>query len=230
VSGETIASGLAATRARIAAACARAGRRPDEVTLVAVSKTHPASAVAEAALAGQAHFGENRVQEARAKIPDAPPGLVWHLVGSLQRNKARDAAALFSWVHSLDSLELGRELDRRLGALGKRMEALVEVRLSPAAGRAGVEPEGAADLVRGLLTLPNLSVRGMMGMPPPDPDPEAARLPFRALGALRREVAERLGLERFDQLSMGMSLDLEPAVEEGATLVRVGAAIFGRRG
>jgi pyridoxal phosphate enzyme (YggS family) len=224
-----LAGNLAAVRGRIERACRRAGRDPGEVTLVAVSTTHPPEAVAAAAAAGLLHFGENRVQEARDKIPRCPPGLTWHLVGSLQKNKVRDAARLFSWVHSVDSLELGRAIDCRMPPGEGRMQVLVEVKLSPEETKHGVPPQEARDLVAGLSGLPRLELRGLMTIAPLDGDPEAARGCFRRLAALGREIRDGLGLPSFDQLSMGMSHDLEIAVEEGATLVRVGTALFGGR-
>ncbi len=224
-----IAAGLAATRERISLACRRAGREPASVTLVAVSKTHPADAVVEAAAAGQVHFGENRVQEAREKIPRCPEGLVWHLVGHLQTNKARDAARLFSWIHSVDSVALAVELDRRLDGSGRLIEVLLEVKLAAEASKQGVPPERLAGLAGTVAALGNLRLRGLMTMPPLEAQGESARPYFRELAGLRGEIGARLGLPAFDQLSMGMSGDVEAAVEEGATLVRVGTSIFGAR-
>lgn len=225
----SVAGNLDEVRGLIAAAARRAGRDPAAVRLVAISKTHPAALVAEAAAAGQLDFGENRVQEAREKIPLAPPGLAWHLVGHLQTNKAREAARLFDWVHSLDSLDLARQLDRRAGEAGRRINVLVEVKLSPEESKNGVPPELVEELLRELAGLSHLESRGLMTMPPLVAAGEEARPWFRELARLRLHLAERLGLERFDQLSMGMSGDFAAAIEEGATMVRVGTAIFGQR-
>ncbi len=225
----SIASDLAATRERISLACLRAGREPASVTLVAISKTHPADAVVEAAAAGQVHFGENRVQEAREKVLRCPEGLVWHLVGHLQTNKARDAVRLFSWIHSVDSVPLAVELDRRLEGSGRLIEVLLEVKLAAEASKQGVPPERLAELAGTVAALGNLRLRGLMTIPPLEAQGESARPYFRELARLRGEIGARLGLPAFDQLSMGMSGDVEAAVEEGATLVRVGTSIFGAR-
>ncbi len=224
-----VAERLREVRERIGRAALRSGRRPGEVTLVAVAKTFPPAAVAEAAGAGQVNFGENRVQEAARKIPLSPAGLVWHLVGHLQGNKVKAAAGLFPWIHAVDSLDLARALDAGLASLGRRANVLVEVKLSPEESKYGVPPGEARALVERMRPLAALDARGLMTMPPLDPEPEAARPFFRALAALRAEMARDLGLPLFDQLSMGMSGDFEVAVEEGATLVRVGTAIFGER-
>jgi pyridoxal phosphate enzyme (YggS family) len=225
----SIGVNLAGARDRIVRACARCGRDPSAVTLVAVSKTHPAGAVIEAAAAGQVHFGENRVQEAREKIPACPGGLVWHLVGHLQSNKARDAARLFAWVHSIDSATLAVELDRRLEGSGRSMEVLLEVKLADEETKRGAAPETVRELAGEVARLKNLRLRGLMTIPPLEAQGEEARPYFRELARLRGEIAAGLGLPAFDQLSMGMSGDVEAAVEEGATLVRVGTAIFGAR-
>jgi pyridoxal phosphate enzyme (YggS family) len=225
----TVSERLREVRTRIERAALRSGRPPEKVTLVAVAKTFPPSAVAEAAGAGQIHFGENRVQEASRKIPLSPAGLVWHLVGHLQGNKVKAAAGLFTWVHAVDSPDLARALDGRLAALGRKASVLVEVKLSPEESKFGVPPEEARRLVEEMILLPRLAVRGLMTMPPLNPEPEAARPYFRTLAGLAGEMARILGQPSFDQLSMGMSGDFEVAVEEGATMVRIGAAIFGER-
>ncbi|HEY8370566.1 MAG TPA: YggS family pyridoxal phosphate-dependent enzyme [Thermodesulfobacteriota bacterium] len=232
---------LSAVRARIDAAARRAGRDPAEVRLVAVSKLQPVSALAEALLAGQTCFGENYVQEAVAKQaalaehPDpavrrAAAGAEWHLVGPLQRNKARDAVRHFALVHSVDRESLGEALARRAEAEGRSLPILVQVNISGEATKAGVAPEEAARLIERLLDLPGLSVRGLMAIPAPASSPEAARAPFAAMRQLRDRLVEA-GLPRtaLAELSMGMSDDFEVAVEEGATLVRVGTALFGQR-
>jgi pyridoxal phosphate enzyme (YggS family) len=225
----SVAENLTVIRSRLEGACRRNERDPGGVVLVAVGKNFPAAMIREAAEAGQRHFGENRVQEARDKIPGSPGGLTWHMVGPLQKNKARYAARLFHWIHSVDSPELARLLDRRLEIEGRRMEALVEVKLSAEDSKFGLPREGITGVVREMTGLANLRVRGLMTMPPYDPDPEVSRPYFRELRGMALEIREKLGRDDFDQLSMGMSQDFEVAVEEGATMVRIGTAIFGQR-
>lgn len=251
----SIAENLEQVRARIDDACRKAGRDPAAVTLVAVSKTMPAERVREAIEAGATDLGENYVQEAQAKIqslgsihsdgargPMNDPGgaeqgslsgqaVRWHFIGHLQRNKAKYVARLFDMVQSVDSLALARELDRRAGAAHRRLPVLIEVNLSGEETKFGTEEAGALELVRGIAALEHLDVRGLMTMPPFFDDPEDSRPYFIQL----RDLAERIrseGIERasMDELSMGMSSDFEVAIEEGATIVRVGTAIFGPRG
>ena len=225
----SLAERLAAVRARIDAAARRVGRDPSGVTLVAVSKTHPAEAVREALAAGQALFGENRVQEAEGKIP-LVPGARWHLVGRLQRNKARRAVELFELIHSVDSPRLAETLDRLGQERGRAVEALVEINVGGEASKGGFAPDEFLAALDELAGRPGLLVRGLMTVPPPVADPEEARPYFRRLVALGREAAARaLPNVVVEQYSMGMSDDFEVAVEEGATLVRVGTAIFGAR-
>ena len=228
--GAGIAARLAEVRVRIAEAEARAGRSPGGVLLVAVSKTVPPAAVAAAVAAGQRVFGENRVQEAVAKAAACGPGPVWHLIGHLQRNKAKEAARLFDVVESLDSSELAGDLDRRAREAGRRLRVLVQVKLGGEATKSGVVPEAAPALIEAAARLPHLDVAGLMTIPPPSPTPEGSRPWF----ALLRELRERWdgtccprGTLR--ELSMGMSDDYEVAIDEGATIVRVGTAIFGSR-
>ena len=224
-----LARALAQVRYRIAAACARARRNPGEVRLVAVSKTVPAERVREVLACGQAVFGENRVQEALAKIPEVGAGATWHLVGHLQRNKARHAVGAFELIHSVDDLELAEEIDRRAAARGIVQAVLVQLNLSGEATKSGAEASAAVELVAGMKAMPHLDVRGLMTIPPPEEDPEASRPWFRALRELRDRAAEAVG-SPLPELSMGMTGDFEVAVEEGATLVRIGTAIFGSRG
>ncbi len=227
-----IAERVAAVRERIARAAERALRSPAEVKLVAVSKTHPAEAVRAAFAAGVRDFGENRVQEAEPKIAATPDlvaaGACWHLVGHLQSNKARRAAALFGLVQSIDSLELALRLARAGEESGRTLRGLVEVDLAGEAAKFGL-PEG--ELVPALQTLrgrAGLRLEGLMLLPPFLEDKDALRPFFRRLRALRdRALGE--GLLASGELSMGMSHDFEAAVEEGATMVRVGTAIFGDR-
>ena len=225
-----IAERVAAVRDRIARAAERASRPPADVTLVAVSKTHAPEAVRAAFAAGVRDFGENRVQEAEPKIAATPDlaGACWHLVGHLQSNKARRAAALFGLVQSIDSVEIGERLARAGDESGRPVRGLVQVDLAGEASKFGL-PE--AELLPALAALrgrPGLRLEGLMLLPPFLEDPEAVRPFFRRLLALGdRAFGE--GLLAAGELSMGMSHDFEAAVEEGATLVRVGTAIFGER-
>jgi pyridoxal phosphate enzyme (YggS family) len=223
-----IAVRLASVRARVAEACARTGRDPRSVRLVAVSKTVPAAGVAEAIAAGQTLFGENRVQEALAKMSATGPGATWHLVGHLQKNKARQAAGAFELIHGIDDRELAVELDRRAAAKAIRQPVLVQANLAGEATKSGVDEEGLMPLLAEVSGLPHLDVRGLMIIPPPDANPEASRPWFRRLSELRDRAVSLLG-RPLPELSMGMTDDFEVAVEEGATLVRVGRAIFGER-
>ena len=223
------AASLAEVRGRIEDACARSGRDPGAVALVAVSKTFPAERVRELLEAGQAVFGENRVQEALEKIPLVGTGARWHLVGHLQRNKARHAVGAFELIHSVDEEELASEIDRRAPARGIVQAVLVQANLSREATKSGLDALGVLALLDALAPLPHLDVRGLMTIPPFADDPEASRPWFAELRALRDLAERRLG-RRLPDLSMGMSDDFEVAVEEGATLVRVGRALFGERG
>jgi len=226
-----IAERVLAVRERIARAAERASRSPADVTLVAVCKTHPAEAVREAFAAGVRDFGENRVQEAEPKIQATSDlvGARWHLVGHLQSNKARRAAALFGLVQSIDSVELGERLARAGEESGRALRGLVEVDLAGEASKFGV-PEGELMAALGALAgRSGLRLEGLMVLPPLSDDVEAVRPFFRRLRELRdRALGE--GLLESGELSMGMSQDFEVAIEEGATLVRGGTAIFGERG
>ena len=225
-----IAENLKALRARIAAAAERSGRDPESITLVAVSKRFPAETVNEAIRAGVAAIGENRVQEAEAKWPDLLEGPERHLVGALQRNKAGKAAALFDRIQSIDSLRLAEAVSRRAEAIDKRMPCLLEVNISGEASKAGAPPEDARDLAERIAPLPGVLLEGLMTVGPLTDDREAIRAAFRRMRALFDDLRARppAGAE-MEVLSMGMSGDFEIAVEEGATLVRVGTAIFGAR-
>jgi pyridoxal phosphate enzyme (YggS family) len=224
---------VAAVRDRITRAAARAARRPEEVTLVAVSKTFPAEAVLAAFEAGCRDFGENRVQEAEAKLGplDAlrAQGARWHLVGHLQANKARRAVQLFDRIHSIDAEDLGERLARIGAELSHAVHALIEVDLAGEATKHGLPAGRLRPVLEALRGLPGLCLEGLMVMPPYEQDAERTRPYFRRLRELGDELAEA-GLLAGRELSMGMSHDLEVAVEEGATLVRVGTAIFGERG
>ncbi len=225
----SVAERVREVRRRLAAAAERAGRDPAAVTLVAVGKTHPAERLAEALAAGVLDLGENRVQEAAAKKP-ALPAARWHLIGPLQRNKARAALELFDVLHTCDRLELAERLERLLaeGWPGRRLPLLVEVNVGREPSKSGVLPELARALLEQVAACPHLEPVGLMAVPPFAADAEASRPHFRALRQLRDTLAQQLG-RPLPELSMGMSHDFEVAVDEGATLVRVGTAIFGER-
>ena len=213
---------------RIAAACARAGRDASSVTLIAVSKTHPPEAIQLAADAGLLTFGENKVQEAKAKIPLCPGKLRWHFIGHLQSNKCRDAVELFCMIQSVDSLALAQELNKRCEAAAKTMPVLLEVNVAGEASKFGYPPERLLAELAALNALPRLEIHGLMTVPPYVTDPEKARPHFRCLRELKTACEQILGAP-LPHLSMGMSGDFEVAIEEGATIVRVGTALFGER-
>jgi len=221
---------LAGVRQRIAAAAERARRDPSNITLIAVGKTFPAELVAQAVRAGATDLGENRVQEAVAKRPAVPPA-TWHLIGPLQRNKAAAALATFDVIHTVDRAEIADRLQLLLERdwPGRRQRVLLEVNVGREPQKAGALPEEAQALATTILGHDRLELIGLMAIPPFGDDPEASRPHFRALRALRDRLRDDLGRE-LPQLSMGMSLDFEVAIEEGATMVRVGTAIFGERG
>jgi pyridoxal phosphate enzyme (YggS family) len=227
-----IAARIAAVRERIAQAAARAGRGAQEVTLVAVSKTQGPAAVREAFAAGVRVFGENRVQEAEAKAAGLldlrAQGLAWHLVGHLQENKARKAVPLFDLVHSVDGVDLGHKLARLSAQGGRTTQGLVQVDLAGEETKFGIPEKDLFAALERLQALPGLRLVGLMVLPPFFDEPERTRPYFRRLRALRDEANAR-GLLAEGRLSMGMSHDFEVAIEEGATLVRVGTAIFGER-
>lgn len=229
----SIADNVARVRERIAAACLRAGRSPESVRLMAVSKTHPASAVREAHAAGIRLFGENRVQEFADKAAELR-GLDahFHLIGHLQSNKAAKAAELFQAVESVDSLKLARRLASAAGELGKRLQALIQINVGDEEAKSGFaanDPE-LEQLLASAAELKHLEIRGLMAIPPHTDDPQGARPYFRQLQALREKVAARnLPGVSMEEFSIGMSHDFEVAIEEGSTCVRVGTAIFGER-
>ena len=224
-----IAEALDRVRARLAAALASAGRAPGCVRLVAVSKFQPASAIREAYAAGQRDFGENYVQELQQKAAELADlsDLRWHMIGHLQRNKARIVVGLAALVHTVHSPELARELDKRAGEHGDlRVSALVEVNVAGEAQKSGCSPEALPEVLSALERAPNLRLAGLMCVPPLTEDPSGARPFFDALVRLRELHG---GAQRLPELSMGMTSDLEYAVAAGATIVRVGTAIFGER-
>lgn len=213
---------LERVRERIARAAARAGRKPDDVLLIGVSKTVDVERIRAALAAGLRALGENRVQEAKAKVAELGRPAAWHLIGHLQTNKVKDALEIFDVIHSLDRLELAQELERRAAPRGLAVEALLQVNVGGEATKGGFAPDGVGEALEAIGKLAHVKVTGLMAIPPEVERPEDARPWFRQLRAL----AERHGLGR---LSMGMSGDFEVAVEEGATMVRVGTAIFGAR-
>jgi hypothetical protein len=225
---DTIEKRLQAVKSRIAAACAAAGRDPRDIVLVAVSKTFPPAAVRAAHAAGQRDFGENHAQEALAKVDAlADLALVWHFIGPLQSNKTRQVAERFAWVHSIDRLKIAERLSaQRLEALPP-LQVCIQVNVSGEATKSGVAPEEAPALARAVAALPRLRLRGLMAIPEPTDDSALQRRRFESLCTLQEQlVAAGLPL---DTLSMGMSDDLEAAIAAGATMVRVGTAIFGAR-
>jgi len=224
---DQIRENLAVVRTRIARACARAGRDPGAVRVVAVTKGFPVEVARAAFQAGLEELGENYVQEARKKV-GAVPEATWHFVGHLQRNKVREAVRLFRWIHSLDSVELAAELSRRAVQHGRTVDVLVQVNVAAEPQKHGAAPEDALRIAAEAVRLPGLRLRGLMTIAPVSPDPEAVRWVFRALRTLRDRIQLQLGTA-LPELSMGMTDDFEVAVEEGATLVRLGRALFGER-
>ena len=224
----TIAERLEGVEARIAAACGRAGRDRGSVSVVAVSKTHGPERVQEAVDTGLTVFGENRVQEATQKIPMCPGGLDWHLVGHLQSNKVARAAHLFNMVHSVDSLKVMRGLDAAASERGRTVSACVQVNVSGEGCKSGLPPDEVESLLLACSGLMHVDVVGLMTIPPLSTEVEHARPFFVALRHLRDRLRILTGFP-LDDLSMGMSTDFEVAIEEGATWIRLGTALFGRR-
>ncbi len=224
----SFADRLALVRVQIAEAAARAGRAAGEVALVAVSKTHAPEAVAEALEAGQMLFGESRVQEARAKVPLLPGRARWHFIGHLQKNKIRHALPLFELLHGIDGLELARDVDRIAAEAGVFPRVLLEVNVAGEGSKFGWKPDALRGAMEALLGLPRVQIEGLMTIAPLAPEAEASRRHFVALRELRDRLRGEFGAP-LPELSMGMSGDFTVAVEEGATLVRVGTALFGSR-
>jgi PLP dependent protein len=225
----SIAANLGRIRERVARAAERAGRSTEEITIVAVSKTFPPEAIRAAYDAGLRHFGENRVQEFEAKRPKlADIDATWHFIGHLQSNKAHRAIRLFDRVDSVDSLPLAQKLDAAAAAENKRLPILIEVRLGDETTKSGVAEDELAALTDGIVALPRLELRGLMTIPPYSDDSENARPYFRKLRQLRDDLSHHVG-HRLPALSTGMSHDFEVAIEEGATEIRVGTALFGER-
>jgi pyridoxal phosphate enzyme (YggS family) len=224
----SIAENLERVWEQITQAAAKAGRASEEIELLAITKTHPAEKVREAIEAGQTLFGESRVQEARAKIPELPSNLRWHFVGHLQKNKIRQALPLFEMIHSVDSLALAQEINRIAEEEGLHPRGLLEVNVAGEGSKFGFASNRLREQMEELLALPRLSIEGLMCLPPLAGEAEASRKYFVQLGELRDSLEKEFEL-KLPQLSMGMTDDFPVAVEEGATLVRVGTAIFGKR-
>jgi pyridoxal phosphate enzyme (YggS family) len=223
-----LAANLESIRQRISAACDRAGRDPAQVTLVAVSKGQPPAVVRAAADLGLVLFGENKVQEAKAKISMCPGRLRWHLIGHLQTNKARDAVHFFEMIHSVDSLRLAEEIQRQADKAAKQVAILLEVNVAGESSKFGYPPDVLLSELSALNALSRLEIHGLMTMAPWSLEPEKARPHFRRLREIKQDCEQQLGAP-LAHLSMGMTGDFEVAIEEGATLVRVGTALFGER-
>jgi hypothetical protein len=223
-----VAENLNKIRESIRCASQKAGKSPESVTLVAVGKSHPPEAIREAMEAGHFVFGENRVQEARAKIPLVPSAARWHFIGHLQGNKVRQALPLFEMIESVHSLEIARDIDRIAAELGLFPRVLIEVNVAGEGTKFGFKPEALEREMEALLALERLEIRGLMAIPPFVQEAEDARPYFRRLREVRDAVQEKCRVP-LPELSMGMSGDFPVAIEEGATIVRVGTAIFGER-
>ena len=222
---DTFSQRLENVERRIVSACEKAGRLRDSVRLLAVSKTRPPEAVREAAECGLRLFGENRVQEAQSKIPLCPNGLEWHLIGHLQSNKAKVAVRYFQMVHSVDSLKLLQALESHAGTI---LPVLLQVNVSGEAAKFGMKPDEVAGVIKAANQMKKCEVHGLMTIPPFSPDPEKTRVHFSSLRQLRDRLQEETGTP-LPELSMGMSHDLEVAIEEGSTWVRIGTDLFGKR-
>ena len=224
----SLAENLASIQQRIAAACARAGREPASVTLLAVSKGMPPEVVREAADCGLTLFGESKVQEAKVKISMCPGRLRWQMIGHLQSNKCRDAVHFFEMIQSVDSLELAQEINKWSDKQARTMPVLLEVNLAGESTKFGFKPEQMLAELEAINALPKIEVHGLMTIAPWTPEPEKVRPIFRQLRELKTQCEEKLGAP-LPHLSMGMSGDFEVAIEEGATIVRVGTLLFGAR-
>lgn len=226
----TIAERVKETRQKIYNAAVAAGRNPDEVSLVAVSKTRPAADIIECQAAGQYIFGENYVQEFAVKAAQIECPLEWHFIGHLQSNKVKNIAGLVTLIHSVDRLSLAEEINRQWGKLGSNCNILLQVNVSGEKTKSGTTVDDSIRLVRDISQLPHIRVKGLMTMPPFFEDPEEARPFFAELKMLSEQIKEeKLDNVEMQEISMGMSGDFEVAIQEGATLVRIGTAIFGSR-
>ncbi len=229
MSDDTIQERLEGIQAKVNAACEKAGRDPSEVRLIAVSKKQSPDKIREATEAGLSVFGENKVQEAAAKIPLCPEGLTWHLIGHLQSNKTRVAVELFDMIHSVDSLKLLQRIDQLAADCGRTIAVCLQVNVSGEASKSGLTPEAVPDVLEGATRCINVDLVGLMTIPPFTPDPSEAAPHFRRLRELRDQWQEEYGIP-MPELSMGMSHDFEVAIAEGATLIRIGTALLGKRG
>jgi pyridoxal phosphate enzyme (YggS family) len=223
-----LTANLDSIQKRMAAACGRAGRDPNSITLLAVTKTQPPEVVSAAAKLGLILFGENKVQEAKAKIPLCPGNLRWHMIGHLQSNKCRDAVELFKMIQSVDSLSLAREINKRAEQAARTMPVLMEVNVAGEASKFGYRPEQLLVELKELNALPRIEIHGLMTVPPWSAEAEKTRPHFRRLRELKTQCEQILGAP-LSHLSMGMSGDFEIAIEEGATMVRIGTELFGPR-
>jgi hypothetical protein len=228
----SIAANLGALKARIAELAIAAGRKPKDVRLIAVSKTHPRNAIESAVAAGQVEFGENTIQDALSKIPHfTNRGLVWHFIGHLQSNKAKFIPGNFQWLHSLDSTAIARRLSRAAVEKGVSVNSLIEVNVTRDPAKHGLDPDSVFPLIEEFLEqpLPGIDLRGLMCIGPHPASGPEIRAAFASLRKLRDECQVRFGLKGFTELSMGMSSDYAEAIKEGSTMVRIGTAIFGER-
>lgn len=223
-----LADNLKQIEQRIHAACERAGRTRDSVTLLAVTKTHPPETIREATNLGLMYFGENKVQEAKAKIPLCPGKARWHFIGHLQSNKCRDAVDLFEMIQGVDSLAIAQEISTRAEHAAKTMPILLEINVAGEGSKFGYQPEQMLADLKAINALPRLEIHGLMAIPPFTPLPEKARPYFQKLRELKQQAEAVLGAP-LPHLSMGMSGDFEVGIEEGSTIVRVGTALFGER-
>lgn len=224
----SLADNLFSIQQRIRAACERADREPNSITLLAVSKTHPPETIRLAVEAGLTCFGENKIQEAKAKIPLSPGRARWHFIGHLQSNKCREAVGLFEMIESVDSLALAQEINKRAEQAARTMPILLEVNVAGEASKFGYQPERLLADLKELNQLPRLEIHGLMAVPPWAPSAESSRPHFQRLRELKAQAESELGAP-LPHLSMGMSGDFEVAIEEGATIIRVGTALFGER-
>ena len=233
---EDIQANLQNVRLGIKLACEKFGRDPDHVALLAVSKTKPVSMIASAIALGQIHFGENYLQDALTKIEEIKnqaklPKPIWHYIGAIQSNKTRPIAEHFDWVHTVSSHKIAKRLSDQRPSHMPPLNILLQVNIDAEPTKSGVKPEQLLELMRAILQLPGIQLRGLMAIPAPASEFELQRAPFKALGDLKQRCIAEFGseLQGFDQLSMGMTGDLEAAIAEGATWLRIGTAIFGER-
>ena len=233
---EDIQANLQNVRLGIKLACEKFGRDPDHVALLAVSKTKPVSMIASAIALGQIHFGENYLQDALTKIEEIKnqaklPKPIWHYIGAIQSNKTRPIAEHFDWVHTVSSHKIAKRLSDQRPSQMPPLNILLQVNIDAEPTKSGVKPEQLLELIRTILQLPGIQLRGLMAIPAPASEFELQRAPFKALGDLKQRCIAEFGseLQGFDQLSMGMTGDLEAAIAEGATWLRIGTAIFGER-